>query len=162
MCSSSPRTALGCESVDVEMRHRQVAEQPPRSQKQILPHLSLFCLRASHRHVSSHPAGLRLTTLIFSLESLRPERRELKTSVPQCCGGRGGGELHPQGPRAEGDGDIAPTRRGWGGLASVNFPYTSPRVPPPRPISQRQLGLHRGHAGSPFTPFSAVAAAAAQ
>lgn len=32
------------------MEQRQVAEQPPLWQKQILPHLSLFCLKASHRY----------------------------------------------------------------------------------------------------------------
>lgn len=29
---------------------KQVVEQPPLRQKQILPHLSLFCLKASHRY----------------------------------------------------------------------------------------------------------------
>lgn len=43
-------TTLKRDCVEIQMEQRQAVEQPPLWQKQILPHLSLFCLKASHRY----------------------------------------------------------------------------------------------------------------
>lgn len=41
---------FNCSCVETQMKKKEVDEQPPLWQKQILPHLSLFCLKAPHKY----------------------------------------------------------------------------------------------------------------